>query len=37
VLFCLQARDPTLSGYYNSGNIATPQLVEAIPSEVELV
>lgn len=37
VLFCLAAKNNSLQGYYDSANPATPDLVNAIPPEIELV
>ena len=37
VLFCLQAKNQSLQGYYDGPNPATPQFVQSIPDEIELV
>lgn len=37
VLFCLAAKNNSLGGYYDSSNPATPELVQSIPSEIDLV
>ncbi|MBW0507913.1 hypothetical protein O181_047628 [Austropuccinia psidii MF-1] len=37
MLFCLAAKNNSLGGYYDSSNPATPELVESIPPEIELV
>ncbi|KAA1079577.1 hypothetical protein PGT21_016472 [Puccinia graminis f. sp. tritici] len=37
MLFCLAAKNNSLGGYYDSSNPATPELVQSIPPEIELV
>lgn len=37
MLFCLAAKNNSLGGYYDSANPATPELISAIPPEIELV
>jgi hypothetical protein len=38
VLFCLAAKNNSLQGYYDQGNNpATPELVESMPSGIDLI
>jgi hypothetical protein len=37
VLFCLNAGDNTLGGYYDSGNPTNSDIVKGLPTDVELV